>query len=116
MINGLTIQLKVSSYEEGFNWYKMLLNREPDFVPHEHFAEWELVKGAWLQIAKGEPDKQGGPLRLGVHDIYEERGRLMRELDIEIEEVQTREGVPAAWCTFEDPFGNRIGLYQELGE
>lgn len=59
MINGLTIQLKVSSYEEGFNWYKMLLNREPDFVPHEHFAEWELVKGAWLQIAKGEPDKQG---------------------------------------------------------
>lgn len=40
----------------------------------------------------------------------------MRELDIEIEEVQTREGVPAAWCTFEDPFGNRIGLYQELGE
>jgi hypothetical protein len=114
VINGLTIQLKVSTFAKGLRWYTTLLRREPDFIPHEHFAEWELVKGAWLQIALGEPAEKGGPLRLGVEDIDLERERLMRELDIVIEEVQTREGVPAAWCTFEDPDGNRVGLYQEL--
>ncbi|WP_256464178.1 hypothetical protein [Halobacillus amylolyticus] len=38
----------------------------------------------------------------------------MKELDVKIEGVNTREGVPAAWSTFEDPYGNRIGLYQDF--
>ncbi|WP_347551354.1 hypothetical protein ABFG93_05620 [Pseudalkalibacillus hwajinpoensis] len=40
-----------------------------------------------------------------------ERERLINVLEIEIEEVNTREGVPAAWCSFKDPGGNRIGLF-----
>ncbi|WP_408009782.1 VOC family protein [Pseudalkalibacillus sp. A8] len=38
----------------------------------------------------------------------------MEKLGIEIEEVNTREGVPAAWLTFEDPDGNLIGLFEDL--
>ena len=61
-----------------------------------------------------EPPIDSAPIRLGVININEERQRLMQELEIHIEEIQTREDVPAAWCTFKDPFGNDIGLYQDL--
>ncbi|WP_051348381.1 VOC family protein [Peribacillus kribbensis] len=111
---GVTFQVRVENFDEGLRWYKNLFNRHPDFIPHEDFAEWEIVKGAWLQVAKGEPAVGNGPLRIGVLDIHSERGRLMQALHMEIEEVQTREGVPAAWCSFQDPDGNRIGLFQEL--
>lgn len=113
-LTGVTFQVRVSNYEKGIKWYKTLLNRQPDFIPHEDFAEWELLSRTWLQVAKGEPTKGNGPLRLGVEDIYVERKRLISLLEIEIEEVNTREGVPAAWCSFTDPDGNLIGLFQEL--
>ena len=112
--SGVTFQVRVTDYQEGFKWYKTLFNRDPDFIPHEDFAEWEIVKDTWLQVAKGEPAKGNGPMRLGVQDIYSERERLMKSLDMRMEEVQTREGVPAAWCSFSDPFGNLIGLFEEL--
>ncbi|TLS36165.1 VOC family protein [Pseudalkalibacillus caeni] len=111
---GVTFQVRVADYDQGKKWYEQLFNRRPDFIPHADFAEWEIVKGAWLQVAKGEPTKGNGPLRVGVKDIHSERERLMNVLDIEIEEVNTREDVPAAWCTFNDPDGNRVGLFQEL--
>ncbi|MGG4170081.1 VOC family protein [Rossellomorea vietnamensis] len=111
---GVTFQVRVTDYKEGLSWYKELFNRDPDFIPHEDFAEWEIVKNTWLQVAKGEPAVGNGPLRLGVHDIYSERERLMKSLNTTIEEVQTREGVPAAWCTFSDPYGNSVGLFEEL--
>jgi len=38
----------------------------------------------------------------------------MEEFGIDIEEVQSRKGVPAKWCSFEDPWGNRLGLFQEV--
>ncbi|MGF2614663.1 VOC family protein [Rossellomorea vietnamensis] len=114
MHTGATFQIRVTGYEKGIQWYKALFNREPDFIPHEDFAEWEIVKGAWLQVAKGEPAIGSGPLRLGVRDIEAERTRLMDELNITIEEINTHEGVPAAWCSFEDQDGNKVGLFQEL--
>ncbi|WP_404452281.1 VOC family protein [Virgibacillus necropolis] len=111
---GVTFQVRISNYEKGREWYETLFNRKPDFVPHEDFAEWEIIPDAWIQVAKGKPAIGNGPIRLGVDDIKNERERLMKELNIGIEEINTREGVPAAWCSFEDPYGNRIGLYQDL--
>ncbi|AVQ97745.1 ornithine monooxygenase [Oceanobacillus iheyensis] len=111
---GVTFQVKITDYEKGIKWYEKLFNRKPDFIPHGDFAEWEIVPNTWLQVAKGEPTNGNGPLRLGVEDIENERRRLVEVLNIEIESVNTREGVPAAWCSFEDPYGNRIGLYQEI--
>jgi hypothetical protein len=113
-LTAITFQVRVSNFEEGSKWYEILFNRKPDFVPHEDFAEWELIPNAWLQVAQGTPTIGNGPLRMGVSNIESERKRLISELKIEIEEVQTREGVPAAWCTFEDPYGNRIGLFQGI--
>ncbi|WP_367037381.1 hypothetical protein [Rossellomorea marisflavi] len=109
--SSVTIQMRIKDFSEGLAWYEILFNRKPDFVPHEGFAEWELVLGSWFQLAEGEPG--GGPMRLGVRSVEKERGRLMTELDLEIEPIQCRDGVPASWCTFEDPEGNKIGLFED---
>ncbi|KAA0562239.1 VOC family protein [Bacillus sp. CH30_1T] len=111
---GVTFQVRISDFEVGMKWYKKLFNRKPDFVAHEDFAEWEIIPNTWFQVAKGQPTIGNGPLRLGVEDIKAERERLMEVLNLKIEEINTREGVPAAWCSFEDLYGNKIGLYQEL--
>lgn len=114
MILELTIQFRVTDFEKGLNWYQLLLDKKPDFIPHEGFAEWELVPGSWLQLAEGTPAKGSGPLRLGVQNIEEVKGRLMNELGVEDFEVYSRAEVPVKWCTFSDPWGNGIGLFEYL--
>lgn len=112
MIYEVTIQVRVPNMREGQIWYEKLLNRGPDFVPHEGFAEWELIPGCWLQVAEGEPSLKSGPLRLGVADIETEKARLIHLLNVEDFIIHSRKEVPVKWATFEDPWGNGIGLFQ----
>lgn len=116
MIYEMTVQIRVADFEKGRSWYQTLLQREPDFVPHEDFAEWELIPGCWLQMAKGQPSDGSGPLRLGVLDIEQERLRLNKELQVENFEIYQREEVPVKWGTFTDPWGNRIGFFEYVDE
>jgi catechol 2,3-dioxygenase-like lactoylglutathione lyase family enzyme len=110
----MTVQLRVRDFQEGKRFYQRLLQRQPDFVPHEGFAEWELLPKCWLQVGEGEPTAGSGPIRLGVGDIEQERSRVISELGIEVGDIFTRDGVPVKWCTFQDPWGNRLGFFQEL--
>lgn len=110
----MTIQIRVADHEEGQAWYRSLLNKEPDFIPHEGFAEWELIPGCWLQVAEGTPSLDSGPLRLGVEDILGEQERIIRELNVGPFEIFSREEVPVKWGTFSDPWGNRIGFFEYL--
>lgn len=116
MIFEITIQVRVANYPEGLEWYRMLMNREPDFIPHEGFAEWELIPGCWLQVAEGEPAPGSGPIRLGVQHIERERDRLAQHLKTESFTIHTRDEVPVKWGTFTDPWGNRIGLFEYLNK
>ena len=110
----MTIQVRVNDFQKGKQWYQTLLKRQPDFIPHEGFIEWEVTQGCWLQVAEGTPTKGSGPIRFAVKDIEEERERLPRELQIEPFEIHSKEGVPVKWGTFEDPWGNLLGLYEYL--
>ena len=112
MIYEMTVQVRVKDINKGQEWYKTLLNRDPDFVPHEGFAEWELIPGCWLQVAEGTPLVNSGPIRLGVKDIEAERDKLMSILELEEFDIHSREEVPVKWATFSDPWGNGIGLFQ----
>ncbi|MBU5439122.1 hypothetical protein KQI42_13960 [Tissierella sp. MSJ-40] len=114
MIFEMTIQVRVSNIEEGQKWYETLLNRKPDFVPHEGFAEWELISGCWLQVAEGILIEGNGPLRLGVTNIEAERDRLVEALKINYFEIHSRPEVPVKWGTFTDPWGNRLGFFEYL--
>lgn len=112
MIYEMTVQVRVSNMEDGQKYYEILLNRQPDFTPHEGFAEWELLPNCWLQVAEGTPTVGNGPLRLGVVDLHAERKRLMDVLHIEEFEIFERVEVPVKWATFSDPWGNRLGLFE----
>lgn len=112
----MTFQVRVSDIVKGKWWYETLLDREPDFIPHEGFAEWELIPGCWLQVAEGIPAESSGPLRLGVMNIEAERERLVKELNLDTFEIDERPEVPVRWATFSDPWGNRIGLFEYLSE
>ncbi|WP_449621845.1 VOC family protein [Robertmurraya sp. Marseille-Q9965] len=114
MIFEMTTQIRVSNFQEGQKWYETLLNKKPDFVPHEGFAEWELLPGCWLQIAEGTPGVSNGPLRFGIMDIEAERNRLVKELKIDRFEIHSRPEVSAKWGTFTDPWGNQIGFFEYL--
>jgi hypothetical protein len=116
MIYEMTIQFRVSDFTRGLNWYTNLLQRTPDFVPHEGFAEWELIPGSWLQVADGTPTEGNGPLRLGVTDIESERTRVVNDLNVAPFEVYSRPEVPVKWGTFSDPWGNRLGFFEHLND
>ncbi|MCA1053799.1 VOC family protein [Rossellomorea aquimaris] len=116
MIYEMTIQVRVPDMDKGQRWYETLLCKKPDFVPHEGFAEWELLPCCWLQVAEGEPAAGSGPLRLGVEDIEAEKTRLLSSLGIEDFPVHSRSEVPVKWGTFDDPWGNRIGLFQYIDQ
>jgi len=110
----MTVQIRVSPFETGLRWYRTLFQREPDFVPHKGFAEWELVPGCWLQLADGNPTVGSGPLRLGVTNIQAQRQRVIEELNVDPFEVYSRPEVPVKWGTFSDPWGNRLGFFEYL--
>lgn len=112
--SAVTIQVKVADFAEGSKWYENLFNRPPDFTPHEHFSEWQIVPNCWLQVVKGTPIVGSGPLRFGVADIESERFRIIAELGVEVSEIETNEQVPVSWCNFQDPYGNRLGFFQDI--
>lgn len=116
MIYEMTFQFRVADISKGQKWYEALLQKKPDFIPHEGFAEWELLPGCWLQIAEGDSTIGSGPLRIGVDDIDNERERLINDLKIEPFEIYSREDVPVKWTTFSDPWGNNVGLFEYHNE
>ena len=54
-------------------------------------------------------------LHFGVADIEDERERLEQGLNLSISPIERIEG-EVAWCDFADPFGNRLGLFQDLAD
>ncbi|RXJ04191.1 VOC family protein [Anaerobacillus alkaliphilus] len=116
MIFEMTNQVRVKNIQEGQMWYQTLFNRQPDFIPHEGFAEWEVIPGCWLQVAEGTSSEASGPIRFGVTDIEGERERLIEELNIDRFEIFSREEVPVKWATFTDPWGNRLGFFEYLNK
>lgn len=114
MIFEMTTQIRVSNMKEGQKWYEALLNRTPDFIPHEGFAEWELLPGCWLQLAEGPPIAGSGPLRFGISNLEAERDRLVTALKITRFDIHSRPEVPVKWGTFSDPWGNQLGFFEYL--
>ena len=110
--SGITLQLRVPDLAAGRDFYAKLFGRPPDISPHDDFHEWEILPTVWLQLAQGAP-LPAYPIRLGVADIAAKRLALMADFNIACDEVERIEQL-AAWCNFLDPWGHRLGLYQDL--
>jgi predicted enzyme related to lactoylglutathione lyase len=112
----MTLQVQVGDVGRARRFYAELFGSEPDFEPHEDFLEWRAVPGTevWFQVV-GVPEPVRPLLnrvRFGVADVDAARSALVAR-GIEASAVTTLPGV-VRWLDFEDPWGNRLGHYQDL--
>ena len=60
---------QVSDVEKSLSWYKKWLG-EPDVVPMEGVAEYELNKDVWLQLSyEGTEKIEKSSIIIGIEDI-----------------------------------------------
>jgi len=109
----ITAEYRVRDMACALDFCGALFGRGPDFRASDTFVEWELVPGSWFQIRETPETGTAGPLRWRVDDVEAERQRLIETHGLAIDPVTRVEGV-VAYCTFTDPFGNPLGLLQDL--
>jgi len=111
---GLTIAIQTGDRAESLDFYTKVLGREPDYSPHDDFHEWEVSPRAWLQISTDHdrPLPLRSRLRFDVPDLDAAIAHLT-DLGVVISEPLTLPGV-VSFANFEDPWGNSLGIYQEL--
>jgi len=111
-LEGATLVVGVADMAEALRFYGQLFGRPPDFVLEEDFQEYEVVPGMWYQLTTRVAPGRARRVRFGVADIAAARRSLI-EQGIEVSEITGKPGV-VAWCQFRDPFGNPLGLFQDL--
>jgi predicted enzyme related to lactoylglutathione lyase len=116
-VSSVTFTITAPDVDRARDWYASALGRPPDIAPDAGVYEWQLVAGAWLQLGAAEPGEEpgtGAVLRFGVADL----DAALTALAAAGAEVGNVERIPGviAFCDVEDPFGNVLSLYQELGE
>lgn len=114
-INGLTLAVGVGDMPKARDFYDRLFGREPDFTPGDgDLQEYETSPGAWLQITTSiEPGKMQR-VRFGVPDLAAARDALIAD-GIAVTEVEEVDEV-VRWCNFTDPYGNPLGIFQDLSD
>jgi predicted enzyme related to lactoylglutathione lyase len=111
-INSVISVIPVKDFEKAFEWYKKLFGRDPDIVPMEGIAEWQLVENAWIQVSI-DPERAGNTtVVVGVNDveaqckIYSEANFLVGEIVEYSELIKMAEII--------DPEGNKISFVQDI--
>jgi predicted enzyme related to lactoylglutathione lyase len=114
-VRGLTIAVHAGDRDEALVFYSALIGREPDLGPDPDFYEWEISPGAWLQLATGRTDINPSSfrLRLQVEDIEAAVGVLHLK-GFEPGDIKWLPGL-VAFANLTDPWGNPLGVYQDLG-
>ena len=114
-VRGLTIAVHAGNRDEALAFYCALIGRDPDLGPDPDFYEWEISPGAWLQLATGRTDINPSSfrLRLQVEDIEASVG-VLRAKGFEPGDVKRLPGL-VAFANLTDPWGNPLGVYQDLG-
>jgi predicted enzyme related to lactoylglutathione lyase len=114
-VRGMTIAIHVGDREEALAFYCALIGRDPDMGPDPDFYEWEISPGAWLQLSTGR--EQIAPssfrLRLKVDDI-ESAVAVLRSRGFTPGEIKRLPGL-VTFANLTDPWGNPLGVYQDMG-
>ena len=108
------MQVYVDDMKRARPWYAKLLGRKPDFTAGPEFLEWEVVPDFWFQVVKKDGQKDSQRKRFGVSDIHLARRRIIEEMIIEVTQIEELPKGVVKWCNFQDPWGNKLGLFQDL--
>lgn len=110
-IKSIVSVFQVSDIEKSLLWYKKWLG-EPDVVPMEGVAEYELNKETWLQLSyEGNEKIEKSAIIIGIEDIKSCK-EILGNNGIKTGEIQDYEVVLV--FDIHDPDGNRISFVQEM--
>lgn len=113
----MTLQVEVGDIDLGHRFYAALFGRDPDFEPHRSFLEWQVLEGVelWWQVVgvTGGVAPIATRTRFLVDDVRAAADGVRRRLGVEPSPVTTLPGV-VSFTDFEDPWGNRIGYYEDI--
>jgi len=113
-VDAVTFLVRTGDGPDAVAWYSRLLGRGPDVSPTADLHEWELVPRAWLQVATAVADVTPSSfrVRLGVADLTAAVAAARAD-GIAVEDPEVLPGI-VAWTDLSDPWGNPLGLFQEL--
>jgi catechol 2,3-dioxygenase-like lactoylglutathione lyase family enzyme len=101
-INHVFAGIPVTDYAAARPWYERLLGREPDLLPHDTEAAWQLTETAWVYIVEDAERAGRGMVTILVEDV-----------DAWVDNAdESIPGVRRAEIT--DPDGNRIQFGQPI--
>ncbi len=111
-INSVISVIPVKNFEEALDWYKSLFGRDPDVVPMEGIAEWQIVENAWIQVGI-DPDRAGNTtVVVGVNDVEAQR-KICLDANLSIGEIEEYPGLIKI-AEISDPEGNKIAFVQDI--
>jgi predicted enzyme related to lactoylglutathione lyase len=113
-IDGLSLQVGVADMASAREFYDRLFAREPDFAESDDSQQWETSPGVWFRITTTVEPGRLRRVRFGVYDVATVRESLLAD-GLPVGEVETLPGV-VAYCDFPDPWGNKLGVYEDLAE
>ena len=110
-IKSLVSVFKVSNIEQSVAWYKSWLG-EPDVIPMNGVAEYQLSSNSWLQLSCEEKDRiEKSSIVVGVEDINQTK-KTLDECGIKTSEIIDYE-VVLVFDVF-DIDGNKITFAKEV--
>jgi len=111
-INSVISVIPVNNFQESLTWYKRLIGRDPDVVPMEGIAEWQIVGNAWVQVAI-DPDRAGNTtLVICVNDL-EAQCKSCSASNLPIGEIEEYPEI-IKMAEIIDPEGNKISFVQDI--
>ena len=111
-INSVISVIPVKHFDDALDWYKRLFGRDPDIVPMEGIAEWQLVENAWIQVGT-DPDRAGTTtVVVGVHDVEAQRKTCL-DANLSIGEVEEYPEI-IKMAEIIDLEGNKISFVQDI--
>ena len=114
-VRGLTVAVHAGDRDEALAFYCALIGRDPDMGPDPDFYEWEISPGAWLQLATGREEIRPSSFRLRLQvDSVEASVAILRVKGFEPGDVKRLPGL-VAFANLTDPWGNPLGIYEDLG-
>lgn len=111
-INSVISAIPVKNFDHAVEWYKKLFEREPDLVPMEGIAEWQLAENAWVQVSV-DPERVGtGSVIIGVDDVEAQRKVCLKYNLVVGDIVEYPEVIKMVEIS--DPEGNKISFVQDI--
>ena len=68
-LNSVVSILPVADHPAAVAWYQRWIGREPDVVPADGVAEWQLAEAAWIQVSVADDGTGTSSVVVGVDDL-----------------------------------------------